>query len=803
MRVATSYGLLATGCRLLVTGCRLLVAGGRSPIGNPKPAIAVALAAAFLSVAAFAEEAKPVFTVLFSAEAHGALLPCDCPLQLIGGVARRATVVKQFRKRGPVLLVDAGNWAAGGLYDEESDGDAERDALRTVLMAKTMALMRYDVVALGQADRPWFQERSVQRSTLVRHLGTSLKQDPEPSVKAVGGVNVGIAAVVSDAAVKGSSASFNIILSQCGEEGTTALMTKHSHVQLAINAGRKESTRRSWAAGRGRAANFDYQVQRLGVAEIFKGSGDRPWAVRVRFVPLTKEVPEDPEVAALLKPHLSTLRKKGKRRVPVEVFLNAECPYSRELAPVVARIASELGSRVEIVPHFVVRKTPDGAFKAPRGARELQENRVQALVARYYPERFWEWVAWRVRQPEASWKDGVKALGLVRARLAGALAAGEAEALLEGDYLLSLRRHIRTTPTLVIGNRRYEGEHFRLQLLRVLCGLLDKPRPDVCKTVPACFSDAQCRHRGVIGRCVNPGTPQARCDHSRKAVHVPAVVLTESAMVYQNHERILETLLNWLPGLEWRIVDVKTEEGRRLAAQIEPERYPAYVFDPVARTEVDFQKNLGDVVTVRGGRLVLKPTVSGANRIVSRERKPFRADLFVARFSRVGQEAVDVALGLPEWRRLLKLHLHDALYWRERIQPDGSVKRELSSRGGRAELQEAAIAAAVRQLAPERFHNYLKERGKRRGSLFWDRAVEAAGVDVNRVRKLVEGEGEAGFSAEIVKALGAQADLLAELKAGGDVVLLAENCEIVPVRSRQELAQYLERIALGRQDGQE
>jgi hypothetical protein len=250
---------------------------------------------------------------------------------------------------------------------------------------------------------------------------------------------------------------------------------------------------------------------------------------------------------------------------------------------------------------------------------------------------------------------------------------------------------------------------------------------------------------------------------------------------------------------------VNSDEGRALVAKVKPERYPAYVFDPVARSEVDFQKNLGDVVTTRGGWLVLKPSVSGANRIVSRERKPFHADLFVARFSRVGQEAVDVVLGLPEWRSALKLQIHDALYWREKIQPDGTVKRELTSRNGLAELQEAAIAAAVRQIAPDRIERYLAERGKRRGSLFWDRAVEAAGVDVAGVRALVEGEGEGekGFSDGIVKALAAQADKLAELKAGGDVVLLAENCEIVPVRSRQELAHYLERIALGRQDGQE
>ena len=93
-----------------------------------------------------ADDLVPAFRIIFSAEAHGALLACDCPLQLIGGVARRSTLIQSYRARGPVLVVDAGNWASGGLYDDESDGDPVRDRLRTELMARAMARMGYDFV---------------------------------------------------------------------------------------------------------------------------------------------------------------------------------------------------------------------------------------------------------------------------------------------------------------------------------------------------------------------------------------------------------------------------------------------------------------------------------------------------------------------------------------------------------------------------------------------------------------------------------------------------------------------------------
>lgn len=223
---------------------------------------------------------------------------------MIGGVARRATLIKQFRERGPVLLVDAGNWAAGGPYDEESDGDPQRDALRTELMAKAMALMKYDSVALGQVEQSlvegvWGATRAELiakamsnpalgdpgRTRRILELEQALPE-PLPSFLApldaslqrrrpscaVLTVDVEIllesGRTMIDCDSFATAGSFRIFLSQVGEERTTALLK--GACDLAINAGRKDSTRTSWTSGTTVVANFDYQVQRLGVAEVFR-----------------------------------------------------------------------------------------------------------------------------------------------------------------------------------------------------------------------------------------------------------------------------------------------------------------------------------------------------------------------------------------------------------------------------------------------------------------------------------------------------------------------------------------------------
>lgn len=748
-----------------------------------------------------AEDEKPAFTILFTAEAHGALLPCDCPLQPLGGVARRATLVKRYRERGPVLLVDAGGWAAGGMYDEDADGDAERDNLRTELMAKAMEGMKYDAW-FDKNGKPILMKVVLSGGEvlngLIRTSDGVLFLPKDSKLERVLGIKV------PDKASVVYGIEFSIGMSRVGEDALEKAAPAES-ADLILSSGRKNSARVSWNAGNTVIANFDYQCRSLGVAEVFPRKGWKAgdagprWDIRVKHEPLTPEIPDDPEMAALLAPHLDALRKKGKKKVEIEFWTLPHCPYCLKLEPELGKIAADLGDRIAIVPHFMVDKTADGKFIAlhdgKEETKEIDEAGVQAVIAKYNPERFWDWLAWRHKHPDASWETGIRDLGLPKASISGALAANEHLEIFEKDYQLALRRRIQGTPTLVMANKVYEGENQRLQILRALCGMLDEPKPEVCKSVPACFFDAECRKRGYVGKCLEAGKPGARCDFSQKAVRVPVRVLREPDALYSNHESILEVLLGRLPGIEWSYLDPASEEGRALVQRCKIDRFPAYLLDPAAKTEANYEENFANAVDLRDGLLVLKSEIQGAHRIAARPRMRGRADLFVSRFSQPGTWAVEIGLDALTMRDPPAVVLHDGLYWNERRTPEGKVERELAARGGLAEIEDAANAQAIRMLAPEKLNTYLLERGKRRGSEYgWLRAMQATGIDADKVLELAEGPEQKGPVPAILKILHAEADLLESLGAGGDVVLLAENCELIPVRSRQELRYYLEQI---------
>jgi 5'-nucleotidase len=88
-------------------------------------------------------------TVVYSGQTHAMLYPCSCPIRQDGGIRRRATLVKELRKKYPgLLLLDCGNFTAGGQLDEYTQ-NIQLDMQRSEVNYKALELMQYDAVGIG------------------------------------------------------------------------------------------------------------------------------------------------------------------------------------------------------------------------------------------------------------------------------------------------------------------------------------------------------------------------------------------------------------------------------------------------------------------------------------------------------------------------------------------------------------------------------------------------------------------------------------------------------------------------------
>ena len=89
-------------------------------------------------------EGEGVITILYTGNTQSYLEPCGCYPGQSGGIARRATLVKEIRKQEkPVLLVDA-----GGIFD----GSNALDQLRGKANMEAMEAIGYDAVLLSATE---------------------------------------------------------------------------------------------------------------------------------------------------------------------------------------------------------------------------------------------------------------------------------------------------------------------------------------------------------------------------------------------------------------------------------------------------------------------------------------------------------------------------------------------------------------------------------------------------------------------------------------------------------------------------
>ncbi len=153
---------------------------------------------------AFAEK----IAIVYTGNSYASLYPCRCPKQPNGGIARRATKIKELRKEYQnLLLLDNGNYFASGAQDPDSQGP-ESDKKRTEIYIKAMQMMGYDAIGIGKDEFNFsdgFLENIIKNNKLD-FLSCNLEINGiKPFlIKKIGKTNIGIIAVSSLQANSGS-----------------------------------------------------------------------------------------------------------------------------------------------------------------------------------------------------------------------------------------------------------------------------------------------------------------------------------------------------------------------------------------------------------------------------------------------------------------------------------------------------------------------------------------------------------------------------------------------------------------------
>jgi len=300
-------------------------------------------------------------TILFTGDTHAMIYPCSCPIEPDGGIARRATLIKQLRKDNPnTLLLDSGGFFAGGLVDEYTQ-NVQLDLQRTAVTLKAMELMKYDAVTIGDDGfnfgRDFLQDAIFK--TKITFLSCNIESDPRRPlvfpyiVKEVAGIRIGIIGVsnvvstqksgglkltdptmavrhsVED--LKKKNVDIIVLLSHLGETADLSLLNDVAGIDILIAAHSRNKDEPFNKIGSTLFLSAYWQGRKLGKLSFTvkdKKIGD----YKVEKLRLSNKIPDDPQILAILPRCFSDDNCNKERTVGVcknPGSLSASCVFSQ------------------------------------------------------------------------------------------------------------------------------------------------------------------------------------------------------------------------------------------------------------------------------------------------------------------------------------------------------------------------------------------------------------------------------------------------------------------------------------------
>ena len=264
--------------------------------------------------------------LLYTGDTQSFLEVCGCADNQLGGIARRATMVRDLRRSHPdALLLDA-----GGLFA----GDTVLDQLRCKIHLNAMKAMRYDVANAGVGELRFGQAffETMRDSGGVPFASANLKVDgvrmgAETRILNAGDVRVGIVGVAGEreieahgmamgasrlhlpdgvevaldgieAAIAKASraADLVVVLSDLDRDSERELIRQNAEIDVVISTRSNETTQR---VGNALLLGTQAQGKAIGQAVLTVETG-RVTAERVKPILLSEAIAEDRAVKQLV-----------------------------------------------------------------------------------------------------------------------------------------------------------------------------------------------------------------------------------------------------------------------------------------------------------------------------------------------------------------------------------------------------------------------------------------------------------------------------------------------------------------------
>lgn len=759
----------------------------------------------------YAKAAEKAIAIAASGESHALIHSCDCADGVVGGVARRASVIQSLKRNAPLLLLDAGGFAGGNMYDLYTEG-CVRDSLRTGVMIKTMAMMGYDAVGLGdeefQYDPQWLVSvaDSVKLPIICANAryshDTTLVTAPYRIVKK-DGIRFGITAVapaeklfalhpavIIDDPVGSiqriwkklqKESDVQVLLSHCGEQQTRMLAAQFPDCEIVVNGHRKQSIQPAAAINDKQICmQFGFQGKSLSyVMGKFKKKSAR--FEDFRWIEITDTAEQDPAVETAVAAFDADTSVQPS--VVLDLYIMAQCPYGTEALKEMITFR-ETFPNTQLHVWFIgdIEKNEQSAadtsvvFKSLHGDAEVEEEMIWLAVKQCYPDYWFHFLYLRLHDGLAL-QQAFSELALDTNVIASWVETHGAHALAI-HYYRSNRIGINASPTLMVNNKPGSNDISYLSMARHYCRGIDGSvaAAALCDSLPECLYDDDCTKAGKVGVCkkASDGVGAGHCVYEN-AVSFDFIAIVPDSPLVHIEQPILATTQQLFPGARIRVLPFSSDTARHYVSILKPQRLPVYLFGKDVQKAHNYS-SMASGVTEHGEWLTFKEEAVPQNYIISRPPKKNAVDIFI-----------DPSMN----------GLSDILTTIREYFPDGNgitilpaIPHSLSSNTDTASGIDTAKNELLRWLIvhrdhPDRFIDFLTMRtdsSVSADSLLWNSRF---GFSLQSLDQMIKKE-EVLFKNHRA--------LLHELRIHTPAVLLYQNREVIALRNHEHLRTILRLI---------
>jgi predicted DsbA family dithiol-disulfide isomerase len=369
---------------------------------------------------------------------------------------------------------------------------------------------------------------------------------------------------------------------------------------------------------------------------------------------------------------------------------------------------------------------PNAKFQSLHGKSEVEEDILQVVVERLYPERTLDYILERNKNIHGDWRSTATILNLDPVKIKKAVDDGRGDRWFRENIAHANDLGISASPTLRINGSGYNLPLDAVPVQFELCQAMDIPS-EFCKDVPICSQDAHCQKKGMNGFCKNPGQKKASCEFE-EPVPVNLILIQDPDCSLCESGRFLQTLHRLFKRLSVTVLNRGDPRARELTTKLKTDRYPLYIFEDDGFRKSPSARHLQKYLAFYNEVYFINPLISDVASL-NGPAKLFSLKLYTTAFSKSvglqkdlikivsslesqGQISVDLSFipivtqsrspapQPPKADERFKVMYQDGR--------GGSFPLYLESKNGRAEILENVNQLCISRLASKSQHrNYL------------------------------------------------------------------------------------------------